>query len=124
MARTASKFGFVECADLVSEQKYGAALRQFQQSVGKFLILRARRDEGKSRGNCSRSEVRSKKPLSKPWEMIGMLTFRESTTIRSILRVHSAAKIKAKCASLLPDRRCISVTNASTFARTSSPRTP
>jgi hypothetical protein len=37
MAKTASKFGFVECADLVSEQKYGAALRQFQQSVGKFL---------------------------------------------------------------------------------------
>jgi len=37
MAKTPSKFGFVECADLVSEQKYGAALRQFQQSVGKFL---------------------------------------------------------------------------------------
>ena len=37
MAKAQSKFGFVECADLVSEQKYGAALRQFQQSVGKFL---------------------------------------------------------------------------------------
>jgi hypothetical protein len=37
MAKNPSKFGFVECADLVCEQKYGAALRQFQQSVGKFL---------------------------------------------------------------------------------------
>jgi ClpX C4-type zinc finger protein len=37
MAKSPSKFGFVECADLVSEQKYGAALRQFQYSVGKFL---------------------------------------------------------------------------------------
>lgn len=32
-----SKFGFVECADLVNEQQYGAALKLFQQAVGKFL---------------------------------------------------------------------------------------
>ena len=37
MAAKASKFGFVECADLVNDQKYGAALRLFQQAVGKFL---------------------------------------------------------------------------------------
>ena len=37
MVAKASKFGFVECADLVSDQKYGAALRLFQQAVGKFL---------------------------------------------------------------------------------------
>ncbi|MGH7795369.1 MAG: ClpX C4-type zinc finger protein, partial [Candidatus Binatia bacterium] len=37
MATKPSKFGFVECADLVNEQKYGAALRLFQQAVGKFL---------------------------------------------------------------------------------------
>jgi hypothetical protein len=37
MTFRASKFGFVECADLVSDQKYGAALRLFQQAVGKFL---------------------------------------------------------------------------------------
>jgi hypothetical protein len=37
MASKASKFGFVECADLVSDQKYGAALRLFQEAVGKFL---------------------------------------------------------------------------------------
>jgi hypothetical protein len=37
MTIRASKFGFVECADLVSDQKYGAALRLFQQAVGKFL---------------------------------------------------------------------------------------
>jgi hypothetical protein len=37
MAKTASKFGFVECADLVSEQKYGAALKLFQRAVSKFL---------------------------------------------------------------------------------------
>jgi hypothetical protein len=37
MAIKASKFGFVECADLVNDQKYGAALRLFQQAVGKFL---------------------------------------------------------------------------------------
>ena len=37
MVTKASKFGFVECADLVSDQKYGAALRLFQQAVVKFL---------------------------------------------------------------------------------------
>jgi len=37
MALKASKFGFVECADLVCDQKYGAALKVFQQAVGKFL---------------------------------------------------------------------------------------
>lgn len=37
MTTKASKFGFVECADLVSDQKYGAALRLFQKAVGKFL---------------------------------------------------------------------------------------
>jgi hypothetical protein len=37
MATKPSGFGFVECADLVNEQKYGAALRLFQQAVGKFL---------------------------------------------------------------------------------------
>ena len=37
MAIRASRFGFVECADLVSDQKYGAALRVFQQAVKKFL---------------------------------------------------------------------------------------
>lgn len=37
MAKTPSKFGFVECADLVNEQKYGAALRQFQAAARNFL---------------------------------------------------------------------------------------
>jgi ClpX C4-type zinc finger len=37
MTIKASKFGFVECADLVSDQKYRAALKLFQQAVGKFL---------------------------------------------------------------------------------------
>ena len=37
MVAKSSKFGFVECADLVSDQKYGAALRLFQQAAGKFL---------------------------------------------------------------------------------------
>jgi hypothetical protein len=37
MAKTSSKFGFVECADLVSEQKYGAALRQFQTAAQNFI---------------------------------------------------------------------------------------
>jgi hypothetical protein len=37
MATTPSKFGFMECADLVSEQKYGAALKMFQQAVTNFL---------------------------------------------------------------------------------------
>lgn len=41
MATKVSKFGFVECADLVSDQKYGAALRLFQQAVGKFLESRS-----------------------------------------------------------------------------------
>jgi hypothetical protein len=37
MMTKVSKFGFVECADLVNDQKYGAALRLFQQAVGRFL---------------------------------------------------------------------------------------
>jgi len=37
MAKATSKFGFVECADLVSEQKYGAALRQFQTAAQNFV---------------------------------------------------------------------------------------
>jgi hypothetical protein len=37
MATRPSKFGFVECADLVSNQQYGAALKLFQQAVGRFL---------------------------------------------------------------------------------------
>lgn len=37
MARTPSKFGFVECADLINAQKYGVALKVFQQAVTKFL---------------------------------------------------------------------------------------
>ena len=41
MAIKVSQFGFVECADLVSDQKYGAALRLFQQAAGKFLESRS-----------------------------------------------------------------------------------
>ena len=37
MAAISSKFGFVECADLISEQKYGRALKMFQQAVTNFL---------------------------------------------------------------------------------------
>ena len=37
MVKTLSKFGFVECADLVSEQKYGEALRQFQTAAQNFI---------------------------------------------------------------------------------------
>ncbi len=37
MAKAPSKFGFVECADLVSEQKYGAALRRFQSAAQNFI---------------------------------------------------------------------------------------
>lgn len=37
MAKSLSKYGFVECADLVNEQRYGAALKMFQRAVTKFL---------------------------------------------------------------------------------------
>jgi hypothetical protein len=37
MATIPSKFGFVECADLINEQKYGRALQMFQQAVTNFL---------------------------------------------------------------------------------------
>ncbi|MSP40175.1 MAG: hypothetical protein EXR70_16935 [Deltaproteobacteria bacterium] len=37
MATSPSKFGFIECADLISEQKYGAALQTFQRAVSNFL---------------------------------------------------------------------------------------
>ena len=37
MATTQSKFGFVECADLISQQKYGDALKTYQQAVANFL---------------------------------------------------------------------------------------
>ena len=37
MTAKPSRFGFVECADLINEQKYGAALQIFQQAVANFL---------------------------------------------------------------------------------------
>jgi hypothetical protein len=37
MAIKASTFGFTECADLISEQKYGAALKVFNQAIGRLL---------------------------------------------------------------------------------------
>jgi hypothetical protein len=37
MATKANGFGFVECADLIHGQKYGAALKQFQKAVANFL---------------------------------------------------------------------------------------
>ncbi|MGH7875810.1 MAG: ClpX C4-type zinc finger protein [Candidatus Binatia bacterium] len=37
MAKTPSKFGFLECADLINAQKYGPALKVFQQAVSNFL---------------------------------------------------------------------------------------
>ena len=37
MAKSASDFGFVECADLITEQHYGRALKFFQLAVSRFL---------------------------------------------------------------------------------------
>lgn len=37
MSTNSSRFGFAECADLISEQKYGLALKTFQTAVGNFL---------------------------------------------------------------------------------------
>jgi hypothetical protein len=37
MSKTSSKYGFVECADLIAEQKYVAALKTFQQAIGNLL---------------------------------------------------------------------------------------
>ncbi|MGH7887849.1 MAG: hypothetical protein ACREPG_08290, partial [Candidatus Binatia bacterium] len=37
MTAKASRFGFVECADLISAQKYGDALKTYQQAVANFL---------------------------------------------------------------------------------------
>ena len=37
MTTKASRFGFVECADLIHGQKYGAALHIFQKAVTNFL---------------------------------------------------------------------------------------
>ena len=37
MTTKASRFGFVECADLINGQKYGAALDMFQKAVTNFL---------------------------------------------------------------------------------------
>jgi hypothetical protein len=37
MAAKTNEFGFVECADLINGQKYGAALKTFQQAVANFL---------------------------------------------------------------------------------------
>ena len=37
MTTKASQFGFVECADLISAQKYGDALKAYQRAVANFL---------------------------------------------------------------------------------------
>jgi len=36
-----SKFGFVECADLIGAQRYGDALKTYQQAVANFLDAKA-----------------------------------------------------------------------------------
>ena len=41
MQTNASKFGFIECADLISEQKYGDALKTYQRAVTNFLDSKA-----------------------------------------------------------------------------------
>ena len=47
MAKTPSKFGFVECADLINAQKYGPALKMFQQAVSNFLESKSAPKRGK-----------------------------------------------------------------------------
>jgi len=47
MAKTPSKFGFVECADLINAQKYGSALKMFQQAVSNFLESKSAPKRGK-----------------------------------------------------------------------------
>jgi len=37
MTKSPSKFGFIECADLIAEQKYAPALKMFQRAVSKFV---------------------------------------------------------------------------------------
>ena len=37
MATHSSKYGFLECADLIAEQKYVVALKTFQQAIGNLL---------------------------------------------------------------------------------------
>lgn len=72
MTTKSSKFGFVECADLVSEQKYGAALQLFQQAAGKFLESRS----APRRGEIAREllqigtalEETLRKALGSEWE--------------------------------------------------------
>jgi hypothetical protein len=48
MAAKPSKFGFVECAELINGQKYGAALKTFQRAITVFL---------ESKSSPKRSEV-------------------------------------------------------------------
>jgi len=48
MTARQSRFGFVECADLINDQKYGSALTGFKQAVGKLL---------ESKSSAKRSEV-------------------------------------------------------------------
>jgi hypothetical protein len=48
MTTKPSKFGFVECAELINGQKYGVALKTFQRAVTLFL---------ESRSSPKRSEV-------------------------------------------------------------------
>lgn len=48
MTTLSARFGFVECADLISEQKYGASLKMFHQAVSSFQ---------ESKSNPRRSEI-------------------------------------------------------------------
>jgi hypothetical protein len=48
MTTKLSKFGFVECAELINGQKYGAALKTFQRAITEFL---------ESKSSPKRSEV-------------------------------------------------------------------
>src|SRR4029078_472645 len=72
MAKSQSNFGFVECADLITEQHYARALKFFQLAVSRFL---------ESKSTPKRTEIARqllqigtvleetlKKAYSDPWE--------------------------------------------------------
>lgn len=55
MTAKTNDFGFVACTDLINGQKYGAALKTFQQAVANFLDARPRPNAARSPGSCFRS---------------------------------------------------------------------
>ena len=121
MSTKSSRFGFAECADLISEQKYGPALKTFQSAVSRFLEskITPRRSEIARQFLISarRWKRRSRRPLARN----GKSTFPDFQMRRRSLLARFVAKRNMMSGPSSPDCLSIYAMNVSASATRFSP---